>query len=92
VDVVENALLPTKMYYQRFTDYVRLWINEESTTQPHVRADFDQQAKDSLRQQGIDTRDKAMTIENARNHLAGKLAAERRESIEHDRMLQIMSD
>jgi hypothetical protein len=37
VDVVEHALLPTKMYYERFSDQVRLWINEESTTQPHIR-------------------------------------------------------
>jgi hypothetical protein len=32
IDVVENALLPTRMHYSRFSDYVRLWINEESTT------------------------------------------------------------
>lgn len=32
VDVVENALLPTRMYYQKFSDHARLWINEESTT------------------------------------------------------------
>ena len=81
VDVVENALLPTRMHYERFSDQVRLWINEESSTQPQVREAFDEQAKEALREQGIDVRDKALTFESARNHLAGKLAMERTEEI-----------
>jgi hypothetical protein len=67
------------MYFDKFSDQVRLWINEESTTQSYVREGFDEQAKEALREQGIDVRDKALTIENARNHLAGKLASKRRE-------------
>jgi hypothetical protein len=31
IDVVENALLPTKDWYKTYTDQVRLWINESST-------------------------------------------------------------
>jgi len=31
LDLVEKALLPTRFYYEKFTDQVRLWINEEST-------------------------------------------------------------
>lgn len=31
VGAMEHALLPTRHYYQRFHDHVRLWINEEST-------------------------------------------------------------
>ena len=31
VGAMEHALLPTRHHYERFTDQVRLWINEEST-------------------------------------------------------------
>lgn len=31
LDIVENALLPTRHFYERFTDSVRIWINETST-------------------------------------------------------------
>lgn len=31
LDVVEKALLPTRFYYEQFTDQVRLWINEDTT-------------------------------------------------------------
>jgi hypothetical protein len=45
LEVVENALLPTKIYYERFSDQVRLWLNETSATQVHVRKVFDLEAK-----------------------------------------------
>jgi hypothetical protein len=48
--VVEHALLPTKMYFDKFSDQVRLWINEESTTQSYIREGFDEQAKEALRE------------------------------------------
>lgn len=48
--IVENALLPTRHYYQRFSDQVRLWLNEESTTQDKIREDFDLEAKEALRE------------------------------------------
>jgi hypothetical protein len=50
VGIVENALLPTRHYYQRFSDQVRLWLNEESTTQSRIRDDFDLEAKHALRE------------------------------------------
>jgi hypothetical protein len=48
--IVENALLPTRHYYQRFSDQVRLWLNEESTTQCKIRDEFDMEAKEALRE------------------------------------------
>jgi len=77
VGIVENALLPTRHYYQRFSDQVRLWLNEESTTQSKIRDDFDLEAKHALREQGIDVRDKALTPEIARDHMRAVLAQER---------------
>lgn len=75
--IVENALLPTRHYYQRFSDQVRLWLNEESTTQCKIRDEFDMEAKEALREQGIDVRDKALNPEIARDHLRAVLAQER---------------
>jgi len=71
---------------------VRLWINEESTPQEHLRHSFEQEAKEALREQGIDVRDKSLTIENARDHLAGKLATERVSEEHSERMEQLMTD
>ena len=31
VGAVKYALLPTKHFYERFSDHLRLWVNEEST-------------------------------------------------------------
>ena len=74
VGAVQYALLPTRHHYERFSDHVRLWINEETTNQDDIRFRFDEQAKDALREIGIDVRDKALTMESARKHLAAKLA------------------
>lgn len=62
VGAMENALLPTRHHYQRFTDQVRLWINEESTHQDELRPFFDYEAKQALQELGIDVRDKGLTI------------------------------
>lgn len=44
VGIVSNALLPTRFYFDKYSDQVRLWINEESTTLPHVREFFEMEA------------------------------------------------
>lgn len=31
LELVEKAMLPTRFYYEKFSDQVRLWINEDST-------------------------------------------------------------
>ena len=69
LDLVEKALLPTRFHYEKFTDQVRLWINEESTSQPEVREYFDTELREALREHGIDIRDRALTIQSAREHL-----------------------
>jgi hypothetical protein len=69
LDVVEKAMLPTRWYYKDFSDQVRLWINESSTPQSEVRQYFDRELKEALKAQGIDLRDRALTIESAREAL-----------------------
>jgi hypothetical protein len=92
VGAVRYALLPTRHHYERFTDHLRIWINEESTAESRIRTRFDEQAKEALRMEGIDVRDKALTIQNAREHLAAKLAKERVEHVRQQRFNQIMLD
>ena len=62
VGAVRHALLPTRHHFERFTDHLRIWINEESCSDDRIRGEFDAQAKQALRQHGIDVRDKALTI------------------------------
>ena len=57
---------------------MRLWINEESTPQPEVRATFDYELKEALQEQGIDLRDRALTIESARDAMYQKEFIQRR--------------
>jgi hypothetical protein len=85
-------LLPTKHYYERFTDQVRLWINQESTTQHKIREQFALEARNALQEQGIDARDLAITPEIARDHLAAKLALERVQEVSAERAEQLMTD
>jgi hypothetical protein len=86
VGAMEHALLPTRHYFERFSDTVRLWINEESTTQDDLRTCFDYEVKEALQEQGIDVRDKGLTMQSAREHLAGKLGQERRDKVYLERM------
>lgn len=50
LDVVENALLPTKDYYQKYTDQIRLYINQSSATQPIIREAFNEELKLAMRE------------------------------------------
>ncbi len=43
-----------------------MWVNETSTTQKDVRKLFNMEVKEALREQGIDIRDRALTVKSAR--------------------------
>ena len=86
VGTVQYGLLPTRHFYEEFSDHLRLWINEESTNQEEIRHEFDTQAKEALREIGIDARDKSLTMESARKHLAAQLAMERVELTHNERI------
>jgi len=92
LEVVEKALLPTRFYYEKFSDQVRLWINEDSTPQPEVREHFDFELKEALREQGIDIRDRALTIEKAREHIYLKENAERKQRLFDERLEIVLKD
>jgi len=77
LNISENSLLPTRHYFRRFNDAIRLWLNETSTTNEDQRQNFDREAKDSLLTLGIDVRDKALTQKTARACVRAHLDAEK---------------
>jgi hypothetical protein len=89
---VEKSMLPTRFYYEKFSDQVRLWINEDSTPQPEVREHFEAELKDALREQGIDLRDRALTIESARQQLFNVEQLERQQAAFNERLTQMLKD
>lgn len=71
---------------------MRLWVNEESTPQPEVRDYFEQELKESLRGFGVDLRDRALTIESAREHIHSVQQAERRQAAFESRLTAVLKD
>ena len=57
-----------------------------------IRSSFDIEAKEALQEQGIDVRDRGLTMQSAREHLAGKLGQERRDAVQAERAKQLMTD
>lgn len=92
LELVERALLPTRFYYEKFSDQVRLWVNEDSTTQPEVREYFEQELKEALREQGIDIRDRALTIESAREQIYKQELVQRRQQAFDERLTNLLKD
>lgn len=92
LDLVEKSMLPTRFYYEKFSDQVRLWINEDSTPQPEVREHFEAELKEALREQGIDLRDRALTIESARQQLFNVEQLERQQAAFNERLTQMLKD
>jgi hypothetical protein len=62
MDIVENCLLPTKHYFERYADSLRTYINETNTPMEQIRAAVDIETHEILRSHGINTHDKTFTI------------------------------
>jgi small-conductance mechanosensitive channel len=58
--------LPTRHFFEKFSDSLRVWVNETSTPQEDVRNGIDAEIKNALRSEGIDIRNKTMTVPMAR--------------------------
>jgi small-conductance mechanosensitive channel len=72
-------LLPTRHFFGRFVDSVRVWINETSTPQEAVRDAVELEIQEALRAEGIDLRNKTVTVPMARDYLNRKVRTERRD-------------
>ena len=77
LDIVENSLLPTRHFYEKFTDSLRVYINETVCPQDEVRNAVELEIKDILRVEGIDILDKSITIPLAREMIYKKHEHER---------------
>lgn len=62
IDVVENSLLPTRFFYKKFPDSVRVFVNETNTNQSEVRDAIELEIAEKLRNYGIDLKNKNVTI------------------------------
>lgn len=67
-------------------------MNEESTPQPEVRDHFETELKESLREHGIDIRDRALTIAKAREMLHAREKSERRQQAFEERLRGFLAD
>jgi len=54
LDIVENSLLPTRHFFSKFPDSVRIYINETPCPQEDVRDAAEIEIREALRAEGID--------------------------------------
>lgn len=92
LDVVDNSLLPTRHFHEKYPDSIRVWINESSTPQEEVRDAVETEVKDLLRAEGIDMRDKTVTVPMAREYIGRKIRQQRLMEEAMTRATQLMSD
>ena len=59
---MEGALLPTRHYFEKFADSVRVYINETPVPQFEIQDAVKIEILDALRSEGIDMRDKSVTV------------------------------
>lgn len=66
LNIVENSLLPTRHFFEKYVDSMRVYLNETSTPQSNVRFTVEYEIPELLRKEGINMLDKTMTIPLAR--------------------------
>jgi hypothetical protein len=69
-------LLPTRHFFKRFPDSVRIYLNETSTPQEDVREAVRIEIEDILRAEGIDIKDKTVNVPMAREFIDRKVRQE----------------
>lgn len=56
LDIKDHAPLPTRSYYDKYADHMRLLMNEHSSDKLTIRTGYDREVQSELRQFGIDIR------------------------------------
>ena len=69
LDIVEKSLLPTRHFHDKFTDSLRVFINETNTNNVDTRDAIGIEIKEQMRALGIDFRNKTLTIPQARDYV-----------------------
>jgi len=92
LDIVENSLLPTRHFFKRFSDSMRVYINETSSPQEEIREAVKIEIEEGLRAEGIDIRDKTVTVPMARDYIDRKLKRENQHNELMRRSTQMVTD
>jgi hypothetical protein len=92
LDIVENSLLPTRHFFERFSDSVRVFINETSSPQEEIRDAVKLEVEECLRAEGIDIRDKTVTVPMAREYIDKKVRQEKQFAELMRRSNQLVTD
>lgn len=70
--VKHHAPLPTRHYYEKYADHMRLLMNEHNSTMVGIREGYKREVQNELREQGIDIRDHGLTTQIIRTSLWNK--------------------
>lgn len=90
--IVENSLLPTRHFFEKYTDSLRIFINETSSPSQRVRDAVEIEIKDVLRSMGINMLDKTFNVPMARDYIYRGVKRERQEEEFLTRTLQMITD
>jgi len=66
-------LLPTTEYFKDYPESIRVFLNETNTLDPDVRWAVELEVQEILRQEGIDMRNKTITVPFMRKTIMDKL-------------------
>ena len=92
LEVVENALLPTREFYERYPDSLRVYLNETLSLDPGVRDAVGLEVKDLLIQEGIDLRNKTVTVPYMREVVMQKIKNARYQAEQFRRAMLLAGD
>lgn len=73
----KHAPLPTRHFYQKYADHMRLLMNERNSCDQGIRNGYEDEARHELREYGIDLRDTGLTTQIIRDSLWKKDFAQR---------------
>lgn len=72
IRVKDHAPLPTRKYYKKYADHMRLLMNEHNSYSPSIRDGYKREVQSELREVGIDIRDSGLTTQIIRTSLWNK--------------------
>jgi len=84
--------LPTRHFARKYPDSVRIYINETSDPQEDVRDGVDIEIREALRAEGIDIRNKTITVPMARDYIMRKHKLEEKRNEQMRRATQLVTD
>jgi hypothetical protein len=77
LEAKKHAPLPTKKYYKKYADHMRLLMNEHNSMSEQIRLGYDREVQNQLREVGIDIRDSGLTAQIIRDSLWNKEQVQR---------------